>query len=228
MSFVLCLSNPPTLPCPDEQLSPCDVATSFRAQTSWRPHVWSLLVVTYSGCSWKLASPASGLSTSPWTLVPSSYGSLDDVMTDGVIQSPPPRSARSKLLPHTITRVELLIYIIAVTFASAYWYVSAIKCSICAPSLDDWCLEIRTDTSEMIICNTVDMNINRFSLHYQAGARLNHVIFHFHIFLAATGYILAVLTLGFGCRRTFFTFLAHYARLGLDEAKSTCFNCCVL
>lgn len=48
----------------------------------------------------------------------------------------------------------------------------------------------------MIICNIVDMNINRFSFHYLARARLNHVIFQFRIYLSAIGapYILAVLT----------------------------------
>lgn len=63
-------------------------------------HMWSLHVVTYSGCSWKHASMACilALLLEP-PAIRSSYRGCNDVMTDVIIESPPLCTAPTSMLP---------------------------------------------------------------------------------------------------------------------------------
>lgn len=56
---------------------------------SWSLHMWSLHVVTYSGCSWKHALAACILALL-LEAIRSSSRSRNDVMTDAIIECPPP------------------------------------------------------------------------------------------------------------------------------------------
>lgn len=56
---------------------------------SWSLHMWSLHVVTYSGCSWMHALAACILALR-LEAIRSSSRSRNDVMTDAIIECPPP------------------------------------------------------------------------------------------------------------------------------------------